>query len=441
MGDKLSIDDIHKQFSQTVSDVTIEDTEVEEMIGLDSVGIGSIEKIIPSEVGIITLDDIEPDSTGPYLFSSIYPSVIDLPDGTQNIPGFDFEPVTNEFFFDDFSEAVFHSGFLTLTIVNELVIPLGDVNINFKQLCFSKPQKNIEFLNSTSTKLPFANNSVDRVLALESAQHFKPLHDFITESKRVLIQSGFLVMAIPITVQDTSFGKLGLLKFTWSSEHYSLDYLKNLIISTGFKITDEMSIGSHVYDPLADYYVKNNRRFEKFFKPLMQSSISPWMILRNKSYAKKLNMWAYSRVDTVRDSTHLDLIKSAGINWLALGIESGEQRVRQEVTKGRFQDIDIRKVVRMIEASGIEVIANYLFGLPSDNIQTMQTTLDLGLELCTAAWNGYAVMALPGSDLYRHAREQGHPLPKDYAGYSFYSYDTLPIPVPPMENGGKNNML
>ena len=132
VGDKLSIDDIHKQFSQTVSDVTIEDTEVEEMIGLDSVGIGSIEKIIPSEVGIITLDDIEPDSTGPYLFSSIYPSVIDLPDGTQNIPGFDFEPVTNEFFFDDFSEAVFHSGFLALTIVNELVIPLGDVNINFK---------------------------------------------------------------------------------------------------------------------------------------------------------------------------------------------------------------------------------------------------------------------------------------------------------------------
>jgi ubiquinone/menaquinone biosynthesis C-methylase UbiE len=140
---------------------------------------------------------------------------------------------------------------------------LYDVNINFKQLCFSRHQKNIEFLNSTSTKLPFTNNSVDRVLALESAQHFKPLHDFITESKRVLVQSGFLVMAIPITVQDASFGKLGLLKFTWSSEHYSLDYLKNLITSTGFKITDEILIGSHVYDPLADYYVENRQTLKK----------------------------------------------------------------------------------------------------------------------------------------------------------------------------------
>jgi SAM-dependent methyltransferase len=136
---------------------------------------------------------------------------------------------------------------------------LYDININFKQLCFSKHQKNIEFLNSTSTKLPFADNSVDRVLALESAQHFKPLLDFIVESRRVLVQSGFLVIAIPITVSDSSLGKLGLLKFTWSSEHYSLDYLKNLLTSNGFKIIDEMLIGSNVYDPLADYYVENRK--------------------------------------------------------------------------------------------------------------------------------------------------------------------------------------
>ena len=136
---------------------------------------------------------------------------------------------------------------------------LYDVNINFKQLSFLKDKKHIEFLNSTSTKLPFMDNSVDRVLALESAQHFKPLDDFISESKRVLKKSGFLIMAVPITLKNSSLSKLGLLKFTWSSEHYSLDYLKNLIFSNGFKITDETLIGSNVYDPLADYYVKNRK--------------------------------------------------------------------------------------------------------------------------------------------------------------------------------------
>jgi ubiquinone/menaquinone biosynthesis C-methylase UbiE len=136
-------------------------------------------------------------------------------------------------------------------------IKLYDVNINFKQLSFSGTQKNIEFLNSTSTKLPFADKSIDRVLALESAQHFKPLSDFISESKRILKKSGLLVMAVPVTSENSSLGKLNLLKFTWSSEHYGIDYLKNLINSYGFSISEEKLIGSNVYDPLTDYYLEN----------------------------------------------------------------------------------------------------------------------------------------------------------------------------------------
>ncbi len=137
------------------------------------------------------------------------------------------------------------------------------VNINFKQLSFSGLQRNIEFVNSTSTKLPFIDNSVDRVLALESAQHFKPLSNFISESKRILTKNGLLVLAIPITSTDSFIGKLGLLKFTWSSEHYSINYLKNLLLSSGFTICDEKLIGSNVYDSLANYYDEHRTRLKK----------------------------------------------------------------------------------------------------------------------------------------------------------------------------------
>jgi len=137
------------------------------------------------------------------------------------------------------------------------------VNINFKQLSFSGRQRNIEFVNSTSTKLPFVENSVDRVLALESAQHFKPLSDFIFESKRILTKNGLLVFAIPITTINSSIGKLGILKFTWSSEHYNIDYLKNLLSSSGFTVCDEKLIGTNVYGPLADYYGTNRIELKK----------------------------------------------------------------------------------------------------------------------------------------------------------------------------------
>ncbi|MDB3944447.1 B12-binding domain-containing radical SAM protein [Gammaproteobacteria bacterium] len=189
----------------------------------------------------------------------------------------------------------------------------------------------------------------------------------------------------------------------------------------------ELIIGE--IDKLVDMGVQTLRISDEMFLLNKRYFVPLCEMLRDRGYGEKLNMWAYSRVDTVRDQSHLDLVKSAGINWLALGIESGNQKVRLEVTKGRFQDVDIRKVIQMIEASGIEVIANYLFGLPGDNTDSMQETLDLSLELCTAAWNGYAVMALPGSELYFKAREQGHSLPSDYTGYSFHSYDTLPLPT------------
>ena len=83
----------------------------------------------------------------------------------------------------------------------------------------------------------------------------------------------------------------------------------------------------------------------------------------------------------------------------------------------------------MVESAGIQVIANYLFGLPGDNYASMQKTLDLSLELCTTAWNGYPVIPLPGSSIYADAIKRQYKIPSHYSGYSFLGYDTLPLPT------------
>jgi len=134
---------------------------------------------------------------------------------------------------------------------------LSCVNINFQQLRFAEYQKNIDFVNSTATMLPFSDKSFDRVLALESAQHFKRLGKFIDEARRVLSDSGILALAIPITMDKPSFAKLGLLQVTWSSEHHSYQYVKDSLLQNGFEILYEKLIGENVYQPLADYYLNN----------------------------------------------------------------------------------------------------------------------------------------------------------------------------------------
>jgi radical SAM superfamily enzyme YgiQ (UPF0313 family) len=160
----------------------------------------------------------------------------------------------------------------------------------------------------------------------------------------------------------------------------------------------------------------------KYYVPLCE-------MLRDRGYGEKLRMWAYSRVDTVKRPELLKLIRSAGIKWLALGIESGDKNVRLEVSKGKFEDVDINQVIEQVHSADIEVMANYIFGLPGDTQESMQKTLELSKELCTFGWNAYAAMALPGSQLYKNAIMNGIPLPDTYEGYSFHGYDTLPLPT------------
>jgi radical SAM superfamily enzyme YgiQ (UPF0313 family) len=140
-----------------------------------------------------------------------------------------------------------------------------------------------------------------------------------------------------------------------------------------------------------------------------------------------LNIWAYTRVDTIKDGM-LEKLKAAGFNWLAIGIESGAARVRADVDKGFGQE-EVYRVIQRVRETGINVIGNYIFGLPEDDLDTMQSTLDMAIDLNCEFANFYSAMAYPGSPLYTLAVEQGLPLPTQWTGYSQHSRDCLPLPT------------
>jgi anaerobic magnesium-protoporphyrin IX monomethyl ester cyclase len=141
----------------------------------------------------------------------------------------------------------------------------------------------------------------------------------------------------------------------------------------------------------------------------------------------KFNIWCYARVDITKPQ-YLETLKKAGVNWLALGIESGNKDVRKGVIKGRFDDVDIRKVVETIRNSGINVIGNYIFGLPDDTESTMLETLAMAMEMNTEEANFYSCMAYPGSKLHKDIIDI-KTLPETYSGYSQHSYDCKPLPT------------
>ncbi len=196
---------------------------------------------------------------------------------------------------------------------------------------------------------------------------------------------------------------------TWSPDNVigQIDRLVNEFGVTNIKIPDEM-------------FVLNRRHVFGICQRIIE-----------RGY--RLNLWAYARVDTVQDHV-LEQLKAAGFNWLGLGIESGSQHVRDGVEKGRFGEREIVSTVRKIQSHGIHVAANYIYGLPDDDLDSMRATLDLALELNTEWANFYCAMAYPGSPLYALAKQKCWPLPDDpggpgWIGYSQHAYDCMPLPT------------
>ena len=148
----------------------------------------------------------------------------------------------------------------------------------------------------------------------------------------------------------------------------------------------------------------------------------------------KLNFWAYARIDTLNDDEMLKKMVKSGFKWLALGIESSSEHVRDGVTKGRFDNFDIEGIVKKVRDMGFYVGANYIFGLPDDTIESMNETLDLSLRINSEWANFYSAMAYPGSQLYNIAKSQKSPLPDDengpgWIGYSQHAFETMPLPT------------
>ena len=172
------------------------------------------------------------------------------------------------------------------------------ININYNQLKNTNTDF-IEKLNATSRFLPLADKSVDRIIALESAQHFKPLDDFLLESKRILNSNGILLIAIPTVSEGVStMNDLGILSFTWSSEHYTIESITSKIHDAGFSIIESQKIGSDVYIPLANYYFEHRKELQEKIKTKYSSTTEKILFksLKKMAHSSKTNLIDYALI-------------------------------------------------------------------------------------------------------------------------------------------------
>ena len=175
------------------------------------------------------------------------------------------------------------------------------------------------------------------------------------------------------------------------------------------------------FDYFAKMGVKNIKIADELFvlNPNHFMKICDMIIERKYDF----NIWAYSRIDTCK-SIYLEKLRKAGVKWLGLGIENPSTIIRREVQKDSFKDVRIIDIVNSIRNAGINVAANYIFGLPEETEESMNFTYNFAEETNTEMVNFYTAMAYPGSPLHLEAKRNNLKLPDTYSGYSQHSYDT-----------------
>lgn len=133
-----------------------------------------------------------------------------------------------------------------------------------------------------------------------------------------------------------------------------------------------------------------------------------------------LNIWAYVRADGVS----LDMLRSmrqAHIWWVGIGFESGDDTILKGVDKGRASTTAGQLARHYCQEADINIIGNFIFGLPGDDAHTMQKTLDYAKQLCPEWANFYRCYTYPGSELWNKQAQKS----TDWEAYSQFSGGVL----------------
>jgi anaerobic magnesium-protoporphyrin IX monomethyl ester cyclase len=123
---------------------------------------------------------------------------------------------------------------------------------------------------------------------------------------------------------------------------------------------------------------------------------------------RKLNVkWDCNARVNLIDESLLTEIKSAGCNGIKLGIESGSDRILNNVMKKKITVAQIKHAAKLIHKTGIHWTGYFMMGLPTETEQEMNQTLELMQQIKPDFASLSVYEPLPGTQLYHIGAAMG----------------------------------
>lgn len=135
---------------------------------------------------------------------------------------------------------------------------------------------------------------------------------------------------------------------------------------------------------------------------------------------RKLNYVPWITNNGIRaDKVDLELLqkmKQAGCKRVAFGVESGSQRILNNIQKNLTLG-QVRKTFVLAKKAGFETMGYFMFGNPGEDEKTMDQTIKFALELDPEVAVFSVATPFPGSPLYDLVFKKGEIIEKDWDNY------------------------
>ena len=131
-----------------------------------------------------------------------------------------------------------------------------------------------------------------------------------------------------------------------------------------------------------------------------------------------------SRADTLSKEVVKGLAES-GCWQIAIGIESGDQRILNILNKGITLK-QIRNAVKITEQAGIQAKGFFMIGNPGETIESINNTINFAKSLPLSAAMFTISTPLPGTIFYSIAKKYGEFRELDWSKYSMWETTFIP---------------
>jgi radical SAM superfamily enzyme YgiQ (UPF0313 family) len=106
------------------------------------------------------------------------------------------------------------------------------------------------------------------------------------------------------------------------------------------------------------------------------------------------------------DDELLIAFKRAGGQHVSVGVEVGDEEIREMIKKGNTVD-DMRKAGRLLHKYGLNMMGFFMFGFPWETEEHIEKTIKLLYEIKPRAAFPYIVTPTPGTELHQIVLDMG----------------------------------